>query len=180
MKICTRFLSRQFCESRLLFFKGIFWIGIFSIVVMGCGIYSFSGSLAPHLKTVAVPLFEDNTAEFGVKEAITDAIIDEFTADNTLKIADLRDADCAIHGTIVRISDRHGAFTAQEQVQEVKVYITVNVKFEDLKKRQVIWEERISEWGAFDPGDFANRQLAIEDAIQKIASDVLNKVVSAW
>lgn len=150
------------------------------VVVMGCSIYSFSGSLPPHLKTVAVPLFDDRTAEFGVKEALTDAIINEFTADNTLRIADLQDADCAVRGIIERVSDRHGAFTAQEEVQEMKVYVTVHIKFEDLKKRQVIWEERISEWGAFPPGDPNARDEAIKNAVEKIASDVLNKTVSAW
>lgn len=150
------------------------------LAAAGCGIYSFSGSLPPHLKSVAVPLFDDRTAEFGVKEALTDAIISEFTADNTMRIADLPDADCAVRGVIERISDRHGAFTAQEEVQEMKVYVTVQIKFEDLKKRKVIWEERISEWGAFPPGDPNARDEAIKSAVEKIASDVLNKTVSAW
>ena len=35
-------------------------------IASGCGIYSVKGSMAPHLKTVAIPLFENRTAEFRV------------------------------------------------------------------------------------------------------------------
>ena len=172
--ICNRMKNTNYIKT------GLISLLLVGALTAGCGIYSFSGSLAPHLKTVAIPLFEDNTAEFGVKETLTDAVIEEFTNDNTLKIADLRNADSVVKGKIVRVADQHGAFTAAEQVQEIKVYITVQVIFEDLKKRQTLWEDRISEWGSFDPNDPSGRQTAIEDAIQKIAADILNKTVTAW
>ncbi|MCH7954892.1 MAG: hypothetical protein IIC40_04020, partial [Candidatus Marinimicrobia bacterium] len=44
-----------------------------STVVIGCGPYSFSGSSIPsHIKSVAIPIFENETAEFGIKEKVTD------------------------------------------------------------------------------------------------------------
>ncbi|MCG3155895.1 MAG: hypothetical protein DKINENOH_02503 [bacterium] len=150
--------------------------------VAGCGVYSFSGSANPHLKTVAVPIFEDRTAEFGVKEQLTEAIIASFNRDNTLKIADRRVADAIVSGTILRLNEQAGVYTAQEQVQEIRVYLTVKIKCDDVKKRKVLWEEELTQFGAYVPGgaNSGDRQSAINSAIDKIATEVLNRTVSGW
>jgi len=151
--------------------------------VANCSYYSFSGSTLPaHIKTVAVPLFEDQTAEFGIKEKLTDAIIGQITQDNTLKIADLRTADSLLKGNIVQLIDRPETYDAQERVQSYRVYITIEVEFQDLKKRKVLWKERLTQWGSYAAGTGGpeDRQVGIEEAIQKLAEDVLNRTVSSW
>jgi len=151
------------------------------LFIGGCGLYSFSGSLAPHLNTVAVPLFDNRTVEFGLSEQITDTVIDEFTRDNTLKIADRSAADVLVEGTITRLDDRAGAFDAQERVQDLKIYISVSVKCTDQVKNQVMWEERITQWGIYDPAEGPDARLdGISEAIEKISQEVLNKTVSGW
>lgn len=151
------------------------------VLMSSCGFYSFSGSLAPHLNTVAIPLFDDRTAEFGIKEALTDALIEEFTRDNTLKIADRSSADILLEGTIVSVDDRAGAYDQNERVQDVKVYLTVKVKCEDMVKRKLLWEERLTQWGAYDPslGPDARNE-GVEEAIEKLTADILNKTVAGW
>jgi len=155
--------------------------GILIFLPSSCGFYSFSGSLAPHLKTIAIPLFEDRTAEFGIKEELTDALIDEFTKDNTLKIADRTSADLLLQGTIVSVDDRAGAYDQRERVQDIRVYLTVKVKCEDMVKRTVLWEERLTQWGTYEPslGPDA-RSEGIAEAIEKLTLDILNKTVAGW
>jgi len=152
---------------------------------MGCGPYSFSGSTNTHLKTIAVPVFEDRTAEFGVKERLRDAIIGEFTRDNTLKIADRRVADSVLLGTLLNVQESAGVYNQQESVQEVRVTLTVQLKYEDLKKRKTVWEtpnsEPLSQFGSYSPqSGSTSRQAAIDEAIRKIANEVRNKTVSDW
>lgn len=154
---------------------------IFTACFLACGPYSFSGSGVPHIKTVAVPIFQDQTSEFGIKEKLTDAVINEFTRDNTLKITDRRNADSIVEGTIINVNDRAGAFTSDEQVQDIKIFITVRVKYEDLKKRKIIWEEQITQWGTFNPDEGPqSRENGIDEAVEKIANEILNKSVSGW
>ncbi|MFQ5824440.1 MAG: LptE family protein [bacterium] len=149
--------------------------------INACGPYSFSSSGASHIRTVSIPIFQDQTSEFGVKEKLTDAVINEFTRDNTLKITDRRNSDSIIEGTILRITDRAGAFTSDERVQDIKIYITVKVKYEDLKKRKLIWEEDITQWGTFNPDEGPqSREKGIDEAVEKIANEILNKSVSGW
>ncbi len=150
-------------------------------MICSCSYYSFSGSLPPHLETIAIPLFDNSTPEFGVAEELTDTVIQEFTRDNSLKIADRQQADLVLEGEISRIDDRAGAFDENEQVQNRKLYMTVRVNCTDQVKKQILWEDRITRWGEYDPvaGPDARLQ-GIDEAIDKISQDILNKTVSGW
>jgi hypothetical protein len=159
----------------------VYFLLLINTALIACGPYSFSGSGSPHIKTVAVPIFQDQTSEFGIKEKLTDAVINEFTRDNTLKITDRRNADSIIEGTIVNVNDQAGAFTSSEQVRDIKIFITVRVIYEDLKKRNILWEEEITQWGTFNPDEGPqSREKGIDEAVGKIANEILNKSVSGW
>lgn len=162
-----------------------FVIGLSLLVLLHCGYYSFSGSSLPsNIRTIAIPIFENKTTEFGVPEDITDTLINEFTRDNTLKVVDRRAADSIIEGAIVNIREQAGAYNQQEQVQEIRIYVMIKAKFEDLKKNKVIWEEEITQWGTYSPdspsGENTTRQDAIGEAIEKIVADIFNKTISGW
>ncbi len=156
-------------------------LAISILMVAACGPYSFSGTSSPHIKSVAIPIFQDQTSEFGIKEKLTDVLIQEFTKDNTLRVTDRRSADSLLEGTIIRVDDRAGAFTSDERVQDIKIFITVHVKYQDLQKRKVIWEEEITQWGTFNPDEGPqSRDAGIAEAIAKISGEILNKSVSGW
>ncbi len=162
-----------------------FAVGLSLIFFPRCGYYSFSGSSLPsNIRTIAIPLFENKTTEFGVPEDITDALINEFTQDNTLKVVDRRAADSVIEGTILSIREQAGAYNQQEQVKEIRIYVRITAKFEDLKKNNVIWEEEITQWGTYNPDssgeENSTRQDAIGEAIEKIVTEILNKSISGW
>ena len=164
------------------------WLFLLLIFIsaIACGPYSFSGSASTHIKTIAVPVFEDRTAEFGVRDRLGNAIIDEFTRDNTLKIADRRVADSILHGTLLGVQETAGVYNRSggnqpESVQEVRVTVTVQLKYEDVKKRKAVWETQMSQFGSYSPGKpSSTRQAAIDEAIRKIANEVRNKTVSDW
>ncbi len=147
-----------------------------------CGVYSFSGSAYPHIKSIAIPLFDDRTAEFGVRENLTNALVEAFTRDNTLRIADRRNADAILEGVLMKVEDRAGAYNRQEQVDEIHVFLTVRLTYRDVKKRKIIWEDTITQFGTYTPGggEKSTREDAINEAIAKIADEVLNRTVSGW
>lgn len=147
------------------------------LLLAGCGIYSFSGSTIPgHIKTVAVPLFEDATAEIGIDQQITDAVIEALVQDNTLRIADARGADSILRGKITSVSDRAGQYDSQENASDFRITLTIQVAFEDVGKRTVFWEETFSQWGSYD----TNRDDGIQEAIEKLTTEILNRTVSDW
>ncbi len=155
-----------------------FWgMALLIFMLTGCGIYTFSGSTLPsHIKTVAVPLFEDKTTEFGIDQKFTDGLIDAIIEDNTLKIADPRSADALVRGTIIRIEDRAGQYNAQETASDYRVNISIKVAFEDVKKRKILWEETWTEWGSYTD----DREEGIDEAVEKLSTEILNRTVSGW
>ena len=161
-----------------------FLYGMLLVFCTACGYYSFSGSALPHLKTIAIPTFQDDTAEFGVKDDLTNSLIDAFTHDNTLKITERRNADSIISGRLLAVKDGAGAFNRAETVDEIRVTVLVQIKFEDLLKRKVVWEDRLSEVGTYAPGGSSSgnttREEAITEAIGKITDEVLSRSISGW
>ena len=152
-----------------------------TLFVISCGYYSLKGSLPPHLNSVAIPLFENRTPEFGITETLTDAVIDEFVRDGSLKITDRSAADVLIVGSIVSVNDRAGAFDQQETVQDIKVYVSVRIECTDQVKRQKMWDERITQFGSYDPAAGpSGREDAYAEAFEKISQEILNKTVSNW
>lgn len=155
-----------------------------NLVLLACGVYSFSGSGLPsHIKTVAVPLFGNQTAEYGIKEKLTDEIIDRLVADGRIKVASKEDADSLIRGVVVDYKRQAYTFDKSENVQEYIVRIYVDVSYEDVKKRKVIWrEERMEGWGTYDVDIEAaeGEELGRERAIAKLVEDIVNKTVAGW
>lgn len=147
------------------------------LVITGCGIYSFSGSSLPsHIKTVAVPLFENTTAYYGVSQSLTDGIIDALIQDNTLKIASPKNTDSILKGNIINIREQAGAYNRDEQASDFKVYITVNLIFEDRVKKENLWEETWTEWGEYE----SNMDDGVKEAAEKFTEKILNRMVSGW
>jgi hypothetical protein len=157
------------------------WVILAALLTLRCGVYSFSGSLPPHLKTVAVPLFDNKTAEFAVAEDLTEQVIKEFTRDNTLKIDERASADVLVEGAILSLEDRAGAFDPNETVEDFKVYVTVQVRCTDQVKQAKMWEERVTQWGSYDPNIGPDsRKDGLAEAMTKISQEILNKTVAGW
>lgn len=155
---------------------------ILPILSGGCYYYSTSGSLPVHIKRIAIPLFQNETLEYGIDEELTDAVIDAFMADNTLTIRDRNYADCIILGRIVEVRDEPFTYDEQENVQSYKFRLFVAIRCEDLRKHRVLWEEEYMEaWGIYlAPGLPEQREEGITMAIEKLATDIVNKTIAGW
>ncbi|MCX8010416.1 MAG: LPS assembly lipoprotein LptE, partial [Ignavibacteria bacterium] len=118
--------------------------------------------------------------EPGIREKITEAVVQKFTTDNTLKIADRKISDTILEGSIVNVRDDPSTITGAEKVNTRRITISVKVTFQDLRTRKVIWEKNFSNWGDYDASSFANRQIGFKTAIDKLTEDILIGTVSDW
>jgi len=158
------------------------------VIVFGvfacCGIYSFSGSGLPaHIRTVAVPIFGNQTAEIGIRENLTDAVTEALVTDGRLRVLGRESADSIIEGTVVDYKEQAYTYDRSENVQEYIVRIYVDVSYQDVSNRRVLWEEkRMEGWGTYDvsidpPEDIETGR---ERAIAKLAQDIVNKTLAGW
>ena len=157
---------------------------IFSVNFLRCS-YSFTGaSVPPHLKTIAIPLFQDRSgsAEPTLREDFTNDLIRKFTDDNTLQVVGKQSADAVLEGTILSLSSSSVSVTKGENVNLIRMKITVKVTYKDLVKKKKIFEKNFSNYEDYkNAGDVTeNRAKAITEALDKITEDILYGVVANW
>ena len=146
-----------------------------------CWYYSFSGSSLVGVETVYIPVFGNNTAEFGLEDQLTDAMINAINAERNLNTGERGNTDAVLEGRILRIDDVPLTYTAGETVTEYKVEITVHVKFEDVNNEKIIMEGDFTAFGEYPyPGTQDDRDQAAVQAISKLSQDILAKAVSGW
>ena len=160
---------------------------VLSVMTTGCFRYSFTGAVPSHIKTVAIPLFQNRTAEYGVVEQLTDQLILTFQNDNTLKIVDETAADAILRGSLLRVDDAPYTYTGEGEAEnfsvgEYKLTLIVKIEYYDQVKDEVIWEQEVQGWGTYNyvSGAPDEREEGFDEAIDKLAEDVLNLTVSGW
>ena len=80
--------------------RGIAALAAIVWAIAGCG-YSFQGTLPPHIKTIAVPMFVNRTNQPAVESVITRAIVDAFATNGRLRVVRREDADALLEGEVI-------------------------------------------------------------------------------
>ena len=136
-----------------------------------------------HLRTIAIPVAEDRSpaAIPGIRELLTDDLIQKFIDDNSLQVAEGTTADAILECVITNVSDAPSIVSAGEQVTSRRLTVTVKVLYKDLIKKTTIFDDSFTNYGDYVPGGSINdREPAIETALDKISEDILLAVVSGW
>ena len=175
----------------------------FIFVLFGCAYYSMAGSIPPNIRNVSVPLFVNQTSEFELSEKLTNVIIEQISEQNIIRIVNSPDSDSVINGEIISVSDGPYAFNNNEQVSEYRFSIKVKALWLDVSNDKELFEKDFSSFGTYsidsdpssdgidndndglidsnDSDEFGDsRELAINVAINKIAVDIVNTVLSTW
>lgn len=178
---------------------GLIWM----LTGTGCGFYSMAGSIPPHIKSIALPLVGNETAELGMAETVTAELEQAFIDENILRVVDEDRANSVLRGTIISIDDSPYTFSKQEAVTEYRYTIQLDLEWVDLEQDKVLISRRFSGWGAYGlSGDISTdgidndgdgvldgndsdevgdpRTFARETAVRKIAEDVLNEIKTSW
>ncbi|MCA9785050.1 MAG: hypothetical protein KC488_00715, partial [Candidatus Cloacimonetes bacterium] len=133
------------------------------VLLAGCA-YSLKGTLPPHLKTIAIPLVENRTAESGIAETLTDLLTDRFLADGLLSVSALDGANSRLDSRLLAVTEKVEQFTDQDQVTGIRVTLKVEVAFVDLVEDKELWKTTFNEWGTYDPAS-ETRDQAIGRAV---------------
>lgn len=149
----------------------------------GCP-YSFTGASVPaHLKTIAIPIVEDQSG-YGdptLRDQFSQQLLQRFVNDNTLEPADRSTADSILEGVITGVRDAPTVVEGGDQVARRRITVTAHVIFRDLKLRKKMWEKDFTQWGDYSSGGgLTQRNEGIAEAVRKITEDILNETVAGW
>ncbi len=151
-----------------------------------CGYTTSTALLPSHLKTVAIPVFENGTIEYNLERDITEAVVARFVQDNHLKVVSERTADAVIHGRVTLYKNSVFGFSSVNRAQEYRVTIAVSVIFKDqVKNREIFNDPGLTKFSNYYvtnvPGDSARTELdGRKAAITKIADEILSRAVESW
>ena len=162
---------------------------MFSAAGLGLGACAYttsSVSLPPHLKTVAIPVFENATNQYTLEQELTDAVVQRFVSDNHLRVVDERSANAVLRGKITLYKNSVFGISPQNLAQEYRVTIAVSVVFKDQIKNRELWSDpnlikTANYYVQNVPGQVASTELdGRKQVIAKIADEILTRSVQGW
>ncbi len=162
----------------------LLFVVIIAVNFVGCCAYSFTGASVPeHLKTIAIPIADDRSGagEQGLRESLTQSLIQKFINDNTLLVAERTTANALLECSIVSLNYAPAIVSAGESVTTMRVTIGVKVVYRDLVKRTTIFDKTFTKYSDYPAsGGINERKEALEKAIDLISEDILLDTVSGW
>jgi hypothetical protein len=158
--------------------------GVFCMTFSGCGYYGTSSRTAKGIKSVAVPFFENRTSEPNLEIIVTERVIDNLVADNTLSVEDESGADAVLEGTIVSFKNEPFSFNRELNAEEYHVVVSVEATLFNRSLNEPIWEKQtIRGDGSYfvDSSEEGRRyEDALAEAIKEITDRILNLTVQDW
>jgi hypothetical protein len=168
-----------------------------ALAASGCGYYSTSATGGgTSLKSIAVPLFKNETLEAGLEETVTRAVVDAFVADNHLAVVSETEAESILWGAIADYRRIPFSFDAAGSVTEYKLEIVARVEYEDRKHTKTLWTEndlrawatyRLDAAAAEDTGESqpteeaaVSEDDALKTAVEKLSRELIAKTLGGW
>jgi hypothetical protein len=154
------------------------------LLVLWSGCYSFTGSsIPPHIHTIGIPLAEDNSG-FGqsdVRQSLTEFLIQKFTNEGSLRVANRSNSDAVLENTITSITDNTVSVRAGEEVTTKRVTISVRAIYRDQKKQKLFWERDFSQSADYPIQEsLSGLRTALRQAEEKVADDMMLAAISNW
>ena len=172
--------------------------------------YSFKGSLPAHIRTINIAAISNETAEFGLSEAVMSQITNQLIRENVLDIAGEDNSDSRLSIVVKSVQDKPLSYTAPgsntgkyERVEEWQIEITAEVSWHDLTRDETLFERTFKPHGSYGTGtdistdhiDNDNdglvdgndddefglpRESALRISIEKLAEEIINQITSTW
>jgi hypothetical protein len=153
-------------------------------MLSGCAGYRLGSNLPPDIRSIAVPVFVNETGQPLLETMTTSAAIQEFQKDGSLRILPRDQADSVIEVKLTKyalspLRYRHDQTTT---AQEYRLTITADVKFVKLGDRKILSQTKVEGYADFAaladlPGE---QRAALPKASEDLAHRIVKVVVEAW
>jgi len=149
------------------------------VLFLSCGPYSFSGATLSGIKSVYIPVMDNESIEFGLGEELSEKITEALVKDNTLKVVGQNAADAVLTGKVVSYKRKSETYNIEDQVQEYRVDVSVLMKLV-MANGDLVWEEpSLSAYGIF-AADTETEEDGKSEALEKLAEIIVNRTVRDW
>lgn len=155
-----------------------------SVLVVSCGVYSFTGASIPtEAKTISVQYISNKAAivQPSLSQVITDGLIDAFTGQTNLEITE-NEGDLSFSGYITKYQIKPMAIKANETASQNRLTIAIKIKYNNSFDDKQNFETTFSRYR-----DYASSEniVDVEDGLieeisKELIEDVFNKAFVNW
>jgi len=113
------------------------------LLAAACG-YHFSGEGAgprPGLKRIAIPVFENQTAEPDLGSLFAGALRRQFLQKGNLVVVPSEQAEAVFKGRVTGLYTSEVAHRKAEETVETRLYVTLDVRCVDANNGTVLWQD---------------------------------------
>ncbi len=157
---------------------------IFTVTLISCGAYSFTGGNTGDAETIQIDFFPNQAplVEPVLTQRFTNDLQDLFTRQTNLTLTSAN-GDLHFSGEITgyRVTPMSG--TSAQTAAQNRITVTINVRFANKLEERDDFEKSFSFYSDFD----ANSQLtgsvlenALDEIVERITQDVFNASVAKW
>ncbi len=162
---------------------------LLGIIVSGCASdpnvgYSSQSLYAPQFRTVAVPIFENNTMSRQMEMMLTDAIVKKIQSRTPYRVVNEMNADTLLTGTITDVELtplNRSSVTGFDN--EVMLKVTVDFEWMNLGTgTRIVGKRNFSADAIFIPSRPSSEPIEIGQfaAIEQLSSDIVDQMQAAW
>lgn len=167
-----------------------------SLTLAGCG-YTTRSMISAEYKTIYIKPVANKIditreADAALKYKIyrplldtevTKAIIDRYVFDGNLKPVKSEDADLVLESELVDFRKEPLRYTENDDVEEYRVNVTINMSLYDTKKKEAVWQEKgfTGSQTYFTTGpNMKSEDTATNEAIVDLARRIVERTVEDW
>ena len=155
-----------------------------AVLVLSCGIYSFTGtSIQPDVKTITIPYVEYKALRVNPSLAgdLTDALQEKFRKLTRLEQVD-QDGDLELVVEVTGYDVKATAITANEMAAQNRLTVGVKIAFTNRKYPEDDVNQSFSAYEDFDATQSleAVESGLCETIIDKLVEDIFNATVAQW
>ena len=160
------------------------------LLLAGCAFGFTGGGLPPHIKTVSVAPFENETSDPTIAQQVNVAVREAMQRRLGLRAAAESQADALVRGTVTRYQpDEPVAYTGTPsadpnragnnvQVTRRQVQVTIDVEIIDQQSgRTLMLRRALTRTGDYDPGRESDGR---RKALQLLVNDIVDGAQQQW
>ena len=186
----TQFLPRQPRAAWELVVRGLSHaVGLASLLLIsGCG-YTVGNGFNPDVKTVSVPIFENDTFRRGIEVQLTEAVQKEIQKRTPYRLAKGLNADTRLTGRIVQTRKDVLGENQFDDPRELQLSLMIVTKWENLRTGEVLAVQEVplsptaiplTSQTEFAPEVGQSLATGTQDAIDQLARRIVNMMETPW
>lgn len=163
-------------------------LAVFLLGALGCG-YTLEGTRRPEnlkdAKTIAIPIFRDETNEPGLGFLISQSVRQRFLNDGRLRVVESGGADVQLDAVVREYRLDPIGFSRTDQVQRYRILIKSSIRLSDHRTGKVLLRQDIESDSEYDidstvSGSALNRDQTNRQAADFFAEELLSLVLEGF